>query len=127
MITVEHFLKKRNETHQSGDLATAETKSRIYSVLDAGFAAEQSNRSTNKELNIMPQCTITIPERLQLNVRETKRFLAAKLYEAGKLSLGQAAELAGLSKRAFSEILADYNVSLINYPPADILRDAAQF
>ncbi|MCI5159560.1 MAG: hypothetical protein D3906_14245 [Candidatus Electrothrix sp. AUS1_2] len=34
--------------------------------------------------------------------------------------------LAGLSKRAFAEILADYNVSLINYPPADILRDAAQ-
>ena len=75
----------------------------------------------------MPQCTITIPERLQLNVRETKRFLAAKMYEAGKLSLGQAAELAGLSTRAFAEILADYNVSLINYPPADILRDAAWF
>ncbi len=75
----------------------------------------------------MPQCSITIPERLQLNVRETRRFLAAKMYEVGKLSLGQAAELAGLSKRAFSEILADYNVSLINYPLKDILRDAAQF
>lgn len=75
----------------------------------------------------MKQLTLNIPENLNLNERETKRFLAAKLYESGKLSLGQAAELAGLSKVAFSEILADYDVSLINYPPTDILRDAAQF
>lgn len=88
---------------------------------------EGSNRQTIKGTDIMAQYSITIPERLQLNIQETKRFLAAKMYEAGKLSLGQAAELAGLSKRAFSEILADYNVSLINYPLKDILRDAAQF
>jgi predicted HTH domain antitoxin len=49
------------------------------------------------------------------------------MYETGKLSLGQASELADLSKVAFSELLADYNVSLINYQPSDIIRDAAQF
>jgi predicted HTH domain antitoxin len=38
------------------------------------------------------------------------------MYESGKLSLGQASELAGLSKVAFAEILADFNISLINYP-----------
>ncbi len=75
----------------------------------------------------MKHLTINIPDSLNLNERETKRFLAAKMYESGKLSLGQAAELAGLSKVAFAEILADFNVSLINYPPSDILRDAAQF
>ncbi|MBA7588528.1 hypothetical protein ES708_30587 [subsurface metagenome] len=75
----------------------------------------------------MKHLTINIPDSLNLSERETKRFLAAKMYESGKLSLGQAAELAGLSKVAFSEILADYNVSLINYPPSDIIRDAAQF
>ena len=75
----------------------------------------------------MKHLTLTIPEHLDLDERETKRFLAAKMYESGKLSLGQAAELAGLSKVAFSEILADYDVSLINYPPSDILKDAAQF
>ncbi len=75
----------------------------------------------------MKHLTLNIPESLDLNERETKRFLAAKMYEAGKLSLGQAAELAGLSKVAFSEILSDFNVSLINYPPSDIIRDAAQF
>jgi len=75
----------------------------------------------------MKQLTLTIPDHLDLDETETKRFLAAKMYESGKLSLGQAAELAGLSKVAFSEILADYDVSLINYPPSDIPKDAAQF
>lgn len=75
----------------------------------------------------MKHLTLNIPDGLNLNERETKRFLAAKMYESGRLSLGQAAELAGLSKVAFSEILADFNVSLINYSPSDISRDAAQF
>lgn len=75
----------------------------------------------------MKHLTLNIPESLNLNEMETKRFLAAKIYESGKLSLGQAAELAGLSKIAFAEILADYNVSLVNYPPSDIIRDADQF
>ncbi|MBK5193860.1 MAG: UPF0175 family protein [Flavobacteriaceae bacterium] len=75
----------------------------------------------------MRNLILTIPENLDLNEREAKRFLAAKLFEAGKLSLGQAAELAELSKVAFAEILADYNVSLFNYPASDIIKDAAQF
>ena len=75
----------------------------------------------------MKYLTLNIPDSVSLNERETKRFLAAKMYESGKLSLGQAAELAGLSKIAFSEILADYNVSLINYTPSDISKDAARF
>jgi len=68
---------------------------------------------------------MNIPDKLELEPKETIKFLAAKLYEAGKLSLGQGAELAGLSKTAFSEILSDYNVSLFNYPSDEIKRDAA--
>jgi len=75
----------------------------------------------------MKYFTLDIPDSLNLDERETKRFLAAKMFESGKLSLGQAADLAGLSKVAFSEILADYDVSLVNYPPTDISRDAARF
>lgn len=69
---------------------------------------------------------IQIPEDLEWRDAEIKRFLAAKLYEIGKLSLGQAAVMAGLSKRAFSEILADYDVSLINYSAEDICKDASR-
>lgn len=71
--------------------------------------------------------TLTLPDNIGLNESETKRFLAAKLYESGKLSLGQAAKLAGLSKAAFSEILADFNVSLFNYDPSEIKRDVENF
>ena len=49
-----------------------------------------------------------------------------KLYESARLSLGQAAELAGLSKIAFAEIIGDYNVSLINHPISDILQDVSR-
>lgn len=70
--------------------------------------------------------TLQLPDKVELDLKDTVRFLAAKLYESGKLSLGQSAELAGLSKVAFAEILVDYNVSLINYPVSDILSDAAK-
>ena len=50
-------------------------------------------------------------------------LFASKLYEQGKLSLGQAAELVGLSKRTFAELLGKYNVSIFNYPASDIARD----
>ena len=70
--------------------------------------------------------TLQVPANVDLDQRDTVKFLSAKLYEAGRLSLGQAAELSGLSKVAFSEILGDYNVSLINYPVSEILRDAAR-
>lgn len=75
----------------------------------------------------MKKITLNIPENSDLNEKEAKRFLAAKLYEVGKLSLGQAAQLAELSKIAFSEILKDYEVSLINYPASEISKDAARF
>jgi len=75
----------------------------------------------------MKHLTLNVPENMELVERETKRFLAAKMYETGKLSLGQVADLAGLSKVAFAEILAGYNISLINHPPSEIVRDTSQF
>jgi predicted HTH domain antitoxin len=72
----------------------------------------------------MNTIVLNLPDKAGLDPKETSRFLAAKLYEAGRLSLGQAAELASLSKAAFAEILCDYNVSLINYPVSEIRSDA---
>ncbi len=69
--------------------------------------------------------TLEIPDTSDIDENEVKRMLAAKLYEAAKLSLGQAAELAGMSKVAFAEILHNYDVSLINYPVSEMTKDAA--
>jgi predicted HTH domain antitoxin len=74
----------------------------------------------------MNTIVLNLPDKTDLDPKETSRFLAAKLYEAGRLSLGQAAEIAGLSKTAFAEILGDYNVSLINYSVSEIQRDASR-
>lgn len=66
-----------------------------------------------------------MPDFLGLDNREVAMLVASRLYEQGKLSLGQAAEVAGLSKRAFAEILGSYNVSIFNYPASDLSRDIA--
>ncbi|MEM8894300.1 MAG: UPF0175 family protein [Bacteroidota bacterium] len=71
----------------------------------------------------MKQVVINLPESIDLDEKEISMTLAAKLYEEGRLSLGQAAETAGMSKRAFAEILGSYGVSLFNYPASDLARD----
>ena len=50
----------------------------------------------------MKTLTVQIPD--TVDEREAKMLLAAKLYEKGSLSLGQAAELVGYSKRTFMEL-----------------------
>lgn len=45
-----------------------------------------------------------------------------KLFEVGRLSCGQAAELAGYSKRTYVEILGKHGMATIDYP-ADELHD----
>lgn len=71
----------------------------------------------------MKVLTLNIPDNLDLDNRQVAMLVASKLYEQGKLSLGQAAELAGLTKRTFAELLGTYNVSIFNYPASDISRD----
>ncbi len=72
----------------------------------------------------MKTLTVKLPSTVELDERELLIMLASKLYEKGKLSLGQAAELAGFSKRAFIEVLGSYGVSVFNYPADDLERDA---
>jgi predicted HTH domain antitoxin len=67
--------------------------------------------------------TFHIPDSLELDGREAAMLLASKLYEQGRLSLGQAAELAGYSKRTFMELLGNYQVSLFNYNEQDLAND----
>ena len=54
---------------------------------------------------------------------EAKLLLAVKLFEVGKVSLGQAAKIAELSKRAFMEILGRYGVPVFSYSPKDLREE----
>lgn len=71
----------------------------------------------------MKTLTINIPNTADIDDKEARMSLASKLYERGKLTLGQAAELAGYSKETFMELLAEYNVPLINYPADELEQD----
>lgn len=71
----------------------------------------------------MRTLTISLPGTIDLNDREAKMVLASKLYELGKLTLGQAAEMVGYSKETFMELLGDYGVSFINYSPEELEDD----
>ena len=73
----------------------------------------------------MVSISINVPEMSNLSAAQLSMVLASRLYEQGSLSLGQAAEMANISKRAFAELLGAYGVSLFNYPAADLSRDAA--
>ena len=72
----------------------------------------------------MKTLTINLPDALETDDRELM-IIAARLYEQGKLSLGQAAEVAGLSKRTFAELLGSCEVSIFNFPASDLPKDIA--
>jgi predicted HTH domain antitoxin len=69
------------------------------------------------------QLTIELPNMVTTTEFELKTLLASKLYEKEELSLGQAAKVAGLSKRAFIEILGNYQVSVFPENESDLLSD----
>ena len=71
----------------------------------------------------MKTLTFNIPDTFDLDDNEVGMLLASRLYEQGKLSLGQAAELVGMTKRTFAELLGKYNVSIFNYPTSDLSKD----
>jgi len=58
-----------------------------------------------------------------LTEEEARLLFAVKLFEAGKLSLGQAAKLAGFSKRAFMDVLGRQGVPVFNYDPEELREE----
>jgi predicted HTH domain antitoxin len=68
---------------------------------------------------------LKIPKQAALSEFDIKMMLAAKLYEDRKLALGYCAELAGLSKRAFVEMLGKYGVSLFSQTADELKSDIA--
>lgn len=66
---------------------------------------------------------LILPKSADVSDFEVKMIVAAKLYELGKLSSGQAAEVAGLSKRAFLGLLGKYNVSVFGYDENELAED----
>ena len=68
---------------------------------------------------------LKIPESVDLKDYDFSMIVASKLYEDAKLSAGQAAEIVGLSKRAFIEMIGKYGVSVFSTSISDLHSDIA--
>jgi predicted HTH domain antitoxin len=71
----------------------------------------------------MKRIVIEFPDNLNISDLEAVTAMAAQLYEMGRLSIGQAAQLAGYEKREFIEILGTFGVSVFNYSADEIDND----
>jgi len=64
---------------------------------------------------------VTLPP--TLSEEEARLLLAVKLYEVGRISLGQSAEIAGVSVRVFLDTLRKQHVPILDYPPDELRRE----
>ncbi|HFA50847.1 MAG TPA: UPF0175 family protein [Bacteroidetes bacterium] len=71
----------------------------------------------------MSTVTIKVPSSLKMNAFDVSMLVATKLFEDGKISSGQAAEIVGISKRAFVELLGKYGVSIFGYDFNELEKD----
>lgn len=67
--------------------------------------------------------TIRIDLPPEVSEEEVRFLLALKLYEIGRLSLGQAAKLAGYSKRTFIELLGKHGIPVVSYSPEELREE----
>lgn len=71
----------------------------------------------------MSTLTIDVPDLKDDERAEVLRMIAARLYERGILSLGQAAKLAGMKKWDFPKVLGDYGVHYFNLSAEELAED----
>lgn len=65
---------------------------------------------------------LNLPDNVNFSSSELKMILAAKLFDMGELSSGQAAKMVGITRREFLESVGKYGVSIFQYD-ADELRE----
>lgn len=59
----------------------------------------------------------------EVSSEEARLALSVRLFEKGRISLGKAAELAGLSKRDFIDALGREGIPVINYPASELKKE----
>jgi len=66
------------------------------------------------------QLALEVPDVANVSQTDAQILLAMKLFETEKLSLGKAAEMAGLSYRAFYELLVRYGIPVVSMTEDDV-------
>ena len=69
----------------------------------------------------MKTVIVELPDQAaDVDEKEVRMIVAAKLFEQGKLSSGRAAEIVGISKRKFIETVGKYGVSIFGTQPEEL-------
>jgi hypothetical protein len=71
----------------------------------------------------MKSLKVDIPDNLELTEHDIKMIVAGRLYQTGKLTLGQAGGLGGISKRVFIETMGLYGFSIFSESVNDFRKD----
>jgi predicted HTH domain antitoxin len=66
---------------------------------------------------------LELPNSIGLSSFELSMNLAAKLFDRGLISSGQAATIVGISKKAFIEIVGQYGVSIFQYDEDELAEE----
>ena len=69
--------------------------------------------------------TLTVPDMVNISKTDAQIMFAIKLFESETLSLGKAAEVAGLSYQTFYELLIRYGVPVISMTEEDVVEEIA--
>lgn len=77
----------------------------------------------SKEEVRMGAAEVRIPLPPNVSGHDVRTLAAVKLFELGRVSLGQAAALAGHSVRSFVELLGRHQVLVINYPAEELEQE----
>lgn len=122
---IENYLKELTKDEVIKTSETPITDALRSSALTAD--GESNNHMVSEDLSpkyeTMRTIQLKIPNDLDVQDFEFSMTVAAHFYDIGKISLGQGAEMVGLSKLAFMELLGKYGVAVMNHSPDDLARD----
>ena len=71
------------------------------------------------------ELTLTVPDTANLSQTDAQILFAIKLFESETLSLGKAAEVAGLSYRTFYELLTRYDIPVVSMTEEEVIEEIA--
>jgi predicted HTH domain antitoxin len=84
-------------------------------------------RETQISFEISESILQTLNQSRDEFVSQMRLFTALQLFKDQKLSFGQAAELAGMSKEKFLIELDDHNIDLIDYDASELEEELKRF
>ena len=82
-----------------------------------------TNANPSENLTMTATVELTLPDSVHLSDSDLKMILAAKLFEMGELSSGQASKMVGITRREFLESVGKYGVSIFQYDADELEED----